>query len=132
GWRPFRRAVARVGLRPLRDKTAAGWTGKALLSHLAYWLEALEDTLPERLAGRRGPIRNVQAENDRETAAADARPSHEVVKRLDDAYRKVVETVSGLPPDEDVHFSAIAGLAVRSYGHLAEHLPETAAWVPAS
>ena len=132
GWRPFRRAVARVGLRPLRDKTAAGWTAKALLSHLAFWLEALEDTLPERLAGRRGPIRNVQAENDRETAAADARPAHEVVKRLDDAYRKVVATVSALPPDEDVHFMAVRLIAGESYGHFAEHLPEIEAWVPVS
>ncbi|TMC05874.1 MAG: hypothetical protein E6J35_03415 [Chloroflexi bacterium] len=114
GWRPFRRALSRVGLRPLSNKTTAGWTGKALLSHLAFWLEALVDMLPERLAGRRGPIRNNQAENDREIAAADARPAHDVVKRLDDAYRKVVETVSALPPDEDVHFFAIAGLAVRS------------------
>src|SRR5438552_2998477 len=113
GWRPFRRALSRVGLRPLSNKTTAGWTGKALLSHLAFWLEALVDMLPERLAGRRGPIRNNQAENDREIAAADARPAHDVVKRLDDAYRKVVETVSALPPDEDVHFFAIAGLAVR-------------------
>jgi hypothetical protein len=132
GWRPFRRAVARVGLRPLRDKTAAGWTAKALLSHLAFWLEALEDALPERLAGRRGPIRNVEAENDRETAAADARPAREVVKRLDDAYRKVVETVSALGPDEDLHFMAIRLIAGESYGHFAEHLPEIEAWVPGS
>ena len=132
GWRPFRRAVARVGLRPLRDKTAAGWTAKALLGHLAFWLEALEEALPERLAGRRGPIRDVQAENDRETAAADARAAHEVVKRLDDAYRKVVETVSALPPDEDLHFMAIRLIAGESYGHFAEHLPEIEAWVPAS
>src|SRR5438552_3036620 len=132
GWRPFRRALSRVGLSPLTDRTTAGWPGKAFLSHLAFWLEALEDTLPERLAGRRGPIRNNQAENDREIAAADARPAHEVVKRLDDAYKKVVDTVSALPPDEDVHFSAIAGLAVRRYRHLAEHLPEVAVRVPAS
>jgi len=74
----------------------------------------------------------VQAENDRETAAADARPSHEVVKRLDEAYRKVVETVSALPPDADVHFMAVRLIAGESYGHFAEHLPEIGAWVPAS
>ena len=34
GWRPFRRALGRVGLGPLSEKTKAGWTGKALLSHL--------------------------------------------------------------------------------------------------
>jgi len=132
GWRPFRRAVGRVGLRPLSDKTKAGWTGKALLSHLGFWLETLEEALPERRAGRRGPIRNVQAENDREAAAADMRSAYEVVKRLDDAYKKVVETVSGLPPDDDVHFMAVRLIAGESYGHFAEHLPEIQGWVPAS
>jgi hypothetical protein len=132
GWRPFRRTLSRVGLRPLRDKTAAGWTAKALLSHLAFWLEALEEALPERLAGRRGRIRDVQAENDREAAAADARGAHDVVKRLDDAYKKVVAIVESLPPDEDVHFMAIRLIAGESYGHFAEHLPEIAGWVPAS
>jgi hypothetical protein len=132
GWRPFRRAVARIGLRPIRDKTTAGWTAKALLSHLAFWLEALEEALPERLAGRRGRIRNVQAENDREAASADARPAHEVVKRLDDAYKKVVDIVQGLSPHEDVHFMAIRLIAGESYGHFAEHLPEIEGWVPAS
>jgi len=132
GWRPFRRAVGRVGLRPLSDKTKAGWTGKALLSHLAFWLETLEEALPERLAGRRGPIRNIQAENDREAAAAAMRSAHEVVKRLDDAYKKVVETVSALSPDDDVHFMAVRLIAGESYGHFAEHLPEIERWVPAS
>jgi hypothetical protein len=74
----------------------------------------------------------VQAENDREAAAADARPAHEVVKRLDDAYKKVVDIVQGLPPDEDVHFMAIRLIAGESYGHFAEHLPEIEGWVPAS
>lgn len=132
GWRPFRRALSRVGLRPLSDKTKAGWTGKALMSHLAFWLETLEEVLPERLAGRRGPIRNVQAENDREAAAADTRSAHEVVKRFDDAYKKVVDIVSALPPDEDVHFMAVRLIAGESYGHFSEHLPEIEGWVPAS
>jgi hypothetical protein len=132
GWRPLRRALGRVGLRPLRDKTAAGWTGKALLSHLGFWLEALEEALPERLAGRRGPVRDAQAENDREAAAADARSAHEVVERLDKAYKKVVDAVSALPPDEDVHFMAVRLIAGESYGHFAEHLAEIEPWVPAS
>lgn len=132
GWRPFRRALGRVGLRRLSDKTKAGWTGKALLSHLGFWLETLDEALPERLAGRRGPIRNVQAENDRETAGADTRSAHEAVKRLDDGYKKLVDTVSALPPDEDVHFMAVRLIAGESYGHFAEHLPEIEGWVPAS
>ena len=132
GWRPFRRALSRVGLRPLSEKTNAGWSGKALLSHLGFWLETLDEALPERLAGRRGPIRNVQSENDRETAAADARSAHEVVKRLDEGYKKVVETVSALPPDEDLHFMAVRLIAGESYGHFAEHLAEIEPWVPAS
>jgi hypothetical protein len=132
GWRPFRRAIARIGLGPLRNMTNAGWTAKAMLSHLAFWLEALDDALPERLAGRRGRIRNVQAENDREASAADARGAGEVVKRLDDAYKKVVDVVQGLPPDEDVHFMAVRLIAGESYGHFAEHLPEIEGWVPAT
>ena len=130
GWRPLRRALGRAGLRPLGDKTTAGWTAKALLSHLAFWLEALEEALPERLAGRRGPVRNVQAENDREAAAADARAAHEIVKRLDDAYKKVVSIVQALPPDDDVHFMAVRLIAGESYGHFTEHLPEIEPLVP--
>ncbi|MEP6694298.1 MAG: maleylpyruvate isomerase N-terminal domain-containing protein [Chloroflexota bacterium] len=132
GWRPLRRAVSRLGLRPLAQKTDAGWSAKALLSHLAFWLETLEEALPERLVGRRGAIRNVQAENDREAAAADARPAHEVVKRLDDAYKRVVAIVKTLPEDGDVHFMAIRLIAGESYGHFAEHLREIAPLVPAT
>lgn len=130
GWRPFRRALGRVGLSRLGETTSAGWTGKALLSHLAYWLESLDRSLPYRLKGERGPIPNVQAENDREKAAADARPAHEVVKRLDDAYRKVFEMTSALPSDEEVHFMAVRLIAGESYGHFAEHLAELEPWVP--
>ena len=130
GWRPFRRAVGRAGLRHLAEPTPAGWSAKALLSHLAFWLESLDRSLPYRLRGERGPIPSVQAENDRETAAAEARAAHEVVKRLDDAYAKVVAIVSALPADEDVHFMAIRLLAGESYGHFAEHLPEIEPRVP--
>jgi hypothetical protein len=101
-----------------------------MVSHLAYWLEALEESLPDRLAGRRGRIRDAQAENDKtETAAAKLR-GQDVTKRLDDAYKRVVEMVQALPPGEDVHFMAIRLIAGESYGHFAEHLHEIEPWVP--
>jgi hypothetical protein len=130
GWRPFRRALARVGLRPLAETSAVGWSGKAMVSHLAYWLEDLEALLPERLEGRRGRMPNTQAENDRETVAAAARAAHEVVRRLDTAHKKVIDLVSALPADGDMHFMATATIAVRSYGHFAEHLLELEPRVP--
>jgi hypothetical protein len=130
GWRPFRRAVARIGLRRLGDTTTSGWTAKAMLSHLANWLEILDEALPHRLRGERGPVRSIQAENDREIAAAPSHPANEITKRLDDAYTKLVKTVEALPADEDVHFMAIRLIAGESYGHFFEHLPEIEPWMP--
>jgi hypothetical protein len=130
GWRPFRRAVTRVGLSRLDQTTRSGWTAKAMLSHLANWLEILVEALPHRLRGERGPVRNVQAENDREAAAAEARRAHEVTKRLDEAYARLVKTIEALPADDDVHFMAIRLIAGESYGHFFEHLPEIEPWMP--
>jgi len=130
GWRPFRRAVARVGLRRLGEATPSGWTAKAMLSHLANWLEILDEALPYRLRGERGPVRSIQAENDREIAAAASHPAPEITKRLDTAYAKLVKTVEALPADEDVHFMAIRLIAGESYGHFFEHLPEIEPWTP--
>ena len=132
GWRPFRRAVARVGWGKLADTTSAGWTAKAMLSHIAYWLESLDRSLPYRLKGERGPVPDVQKENDREQAAADARSAEETVKRLDDAYAKLVKVVEALPADEDLHFMAIRLIAGESYGHFAEHVTELQPWLPRS
>src|SRR5260221_1151844 len=130
GWRPFRRAVGRIGLRRMNDTTVSAWTAKAMLSHLANWLEILEEALPYRLRGERGPVRSIQAENDRERAAAPSHSATEVTKRLDAAYAALLKTVHALPADADVHFMAIRLIARESYGHFFEHLPEIEPWVP--
>jgi hypothetical protein len=129
-WRPFRRAVGRAGLTTLSGTTSAGWTRKALLSHVAYWMEFLSRELPHRLEGRVGTVFNFDTENARETAAAAERSAHEVVTRLDDAYKATFKFVSGLPADRDVSFLALRLLAAETYGHFNMHLPEIESAVP--
>jgi hypothetical protein len=121
GWRPFRRAVARIGLSALSVTTPAGWTYKGMLGHVAYWMEQIPAEMPNRLAGRRGPSPDVDAENKREEDAADARSAHDVVERLDRAYATVVDLVSALPPDRDIPFLAIRLVVGETYGHFVEH-----------
>lgn len=130
GWRPFRRAVSRVGLTPLSGKTSAGWTRKALLSHLAYWMEFLPQELPSRLEGRIRTMFNFDTENARETAASAECSAHDVVTRLDDAYKATFKFVSGLPADRDVSFLALRLLAAQTYGHFNMHLPEIESALP--
>ncbi len=130
GWRPFRRAVSRVGLTPLSHTTSAGWTRKALLSHLAYWMEFLPQELPNRLEGRMGTMFNFDTENARETAASAERSAHDVVARLDAAYKATFKFVSGLPADRDVSFLALRLLAAQTYGHFNIHLPEIESAMP--
>ena len=129
GWRMFRRPLARVGLLPLSQTTPAGWTYKALLSHLAYWMEVLPDELPARLEGRRNS-HDFEAENAREAEASAGRSAHDTIARLDAAYKKTFAVTTALPEDKDLHFMAVRLIAGETYGHFLEHLYEIEAGVP--
>ena len=129
GWRMFRRPLGRLGLSPLSQNTPAGWTYKALLAHLAYWMEVLPEELPARLEGRRTSGVEFEAENAREAGTSAARSAHDTIARLDAAYRKVFAATTALP-DRDVHFMAIRLIAGETYGHFLEHLYEIEAAVP--
>jgi len=91
---------------------------------------SLSEPLPERLEGRRGPIPNVQAANDRESAEAAARSAHDVVARVDAAFAGLVGVVEALPAERPLHFMAVRLIAVESYGHFFEHEPELDAALP--
>jgi hypothetical protein len=129
GWRMFRRPLARLGLAQLLQTTPAGWTYKALLSHLANWMEVLPDEVPHRLEGRRKSALESDAENAREAAASAERSAHDTIKRFDDAYKKAFAVATALP-DRDVHVMAVRLFAVWTYGHFLEHLYEIEAAVP--
>jgi hypothetical protein len=130
GWRPFRRAVNRLGLSALSDTTPSGWTYKALLGHVANWMEKLAGEMPNRLAGRRGPFPDVDAENAREAEASTSRSAHDVVERVHAAYKGVVDLVTALPADHDIDFLAVRLVVGETYGHFVEHGAEIEAAIP--
>lgn len=130
GWRPFRRALNRLGLSALSDTTPAGWTFKGMLGHLAHWMEKIPSELPARLEGRRGPTPNFDAENAREAEESRSKSAHDLVTRLNDAYKSVVDLVSGLPPDRDIDFLAVRLVVPFTYGHFVEHGGEIEAALP--
>ncbi len=130
GWRPFRRAVNRLGLSALSDTTPSGWTYKAMLGHVANWMEKLAGEMPNRLAGRRGPFPDVEAENAREAEASTSRSAHDVVERVHAAYKGVVDLVTALPPDREIDFLAVRLVVGETYGHFVEHGAEIDAAIP--
>jgi mycothiol maleylpyruvate isomerase-like protein/DinB family protein len=130
GWRPFRRALSRLGLSALSETTPSGWTYKGMLGHVANWMEKLAGEMPNRLAGRRGPFPDVDAENAREAQASKSRSAHEAVERVHTAYKNVVDLVTALPPDRDIDFLAVRLVVGETYGHFVQHGAELEAALP--
>jgi len=131
GWRPFRRGVGRLGLSALSGTTPAGWTYKAMLGHVSNWMEKIREEMPTRLQGRRREHPpDVDAQNAREAELAASRSAHDVVHRLDAAYKEVVDLVAALPADRDIHFMAIRLIAGETYAHFLEHGVELEPAVP--
>jgi hypothetical protein len=130
GWRPFRRALNRLGLSALSDTTPSGWTYKAMVSHVAHWLEHLAGEIPNRVEGRRGPVPDVDAENAREAEASTSKSAHETVERVNAAYKKVADLVTALPADRDINFLAVRLVTGEAYEHFAEHQGEIDAAIP--
>ena len=130
GWRPFRGAVNRLGLTALSETTPSGWSYKAMLGHIAYWMEHLALELPYRLDGRRGPLMDVEAENAREAEESKSRSSHQIVERVHKAYQGVVDLVTALPPDREIDFLATRLVVGETYGHFVKHQAETDSALP--
>ncbi|HEY6959172.1 MAG TPA: maleylpyruvate isomerase N-terminal domain-containing protein, partial [Candidatus Limnocylindria bacterium] len=132
GWRSLRRVVTRAGLLPLVRTTSAGWTGKAMLSHLAYWMETVPDELPRRIAGGAPTPHKIDDENGRTAALASEHSAHEVVARLETAYEGALAVVKALPPGADLPFMAVRFVAAETYGHFGKHQEEIEPFVPAT
>jgi len=131
GWRPFRRAVNRLGLSALSDTTPSGWTYKAMLSHVANWMEKLAGEMPNRLAGRRGPFPDVDAEKRTrgrgEHVAIGARRRREAARGIQGS-RRSRDRVAGGARHRLPRMRLVVG---ETYGHFIEHGAEIEASPPA-
>ena len=138
-WVALREVVDRVGVDGLDRSTSAGWTGKEMLSHVAFWLEAFEYVLVSMLRG--GETRadyafgsgywpdedkdwpHFDEHNAREAAWARNQEATAVVARLDVARIRHRELLRTLTPEEleNPEFVRLVGEEEK---HLLEHRPE--------
>lgn len=135
-WTAFRTEIDALGADGLDRPTVAGWTAKEMVSHVAFWAEAVESyvtgawrnqalpsgwTFGSGYTPGDGPWPHFQVHNVREAAWANEHGAHAVLERLEDAHRRLlrfVETVT----DEEVannpqYWSEVTG-------HIREHLAE--------
>jgi len=129
GWGRFWQAVGFVGSERLERTTPAGWTGKALLAHIARWLEGVPPELPVRLEGRRSPQPDVDAVNARSAEQAATLPARRSVERVERAYRAVRDAVRALP-DGTLPLMVLRLVAGETFNHFSEHDAELAALRP--
>ncbi|MEK7861239.1 MAG: maleylpyruvate isomerase N-terminal domain-containing protein, partial [Chloroflexota bacterium] len=124
GWKPFRNAVANVGLRGLSSRTSAGWTVKGLLGHVTHWAAGVPAELEVRMRGGRSAPPDVDAVNAEAASRAETKPARRLVGDLDAAHASVVAALRALPQDREVPFLAGRRVAAETYEHYREHYPE--------
>ena len=139
-WQPIAAALASMNDGDIERALPSGWTGKELLSHLAFWSEAVEGyvTLALRLLqlpdgwsfgsgyvpDPNAPWPHFQEHNDREAAWGLAHSAAEVRGRMERAHAGLVTFLATITDEEraanEQYFRDIAG-------HYREHTPEIAA-----
>jgi hypothetical protein len=120
-WRRFRRLAESADL---ERTSSAGWSGKAMLAHIAYWMSEVPVELPVRLEGRRSPPSGVDEQNARVATEASGLDRDRVLALLDSGYRDVVTTLDALPADGDMPFLAVRLIAGETYEHFRQRRPE--------
>ena len=134
-WLPFRAAAAGR----FEEPSAAGWTAKEMVAHVAFWDEAVVPVVVTVFRGQQlppgwtfgsgdlgltdGVWPAADVHNAREAAWARARTAEEVMERADRAHVGLVELLATLTDDEDVaHVDYFENLG----SHYREHLQELA------
>ena len=134
-WSRFKDAVDRVGVDGIEQATAAGWSAKEMLAHIAFWDEAVEGAvtvlfrkthLPDGWEFGSGYVPEAEwprdyVHNAREAAWATGQPAAAVLKRLDTAHAALLaflETVSDTEAVEHADYFRELGK------HYRDHQPD--------
>lgn len=116
-WEPFRAAVT-ARRDALDEQTSAGWSGKEMLAHIAFWDEAVVPVVVTMFRGQSlppgwafgsgdldlpaGSWPPADVHNAREAAWARGRSSAEVLERCDRAHQQLVTLLLTVTDQEAV------------------------------
>lgn len=134
-WRPFMDEVERLGEAGIDRATAAGWSAKEMLAHIAFWDEAVEGAvtmlfrqaeLPEGWRFGSGYIPESEwprdfVHNAREAEWARGQAAEAVLSRLESAHQRLLAFMETVTDEEvAVHPEYFPELSK----HYREHLPD--------
>lgn len=121
GWTAFRGLVRAADL---ERRTSAGWSGKALVAHVAWSMTTVPAALELGMMGRRGSLMNADEENARIAAAAERLTPRQVILKLDTAYDLVRQALVALAPAAEVPSAAVELVATGTYDRFSRHAGE--------
>ena len=114
------------GLRPeqwRQDSLCAGWSVRDLVAHVVGWMEQTVREIQTKEFTTGWTSETIQEYNDRSVRTHELVGAEAMVDELDTAYRRLVETVRGLPPG-DVEEKIAGTLPYYTYLHWEEHFAE--------
>ncbi len=130
-WQAFADRLSLIAPHVVSTSTTAGWTGTAMLAHVAAWHDATEYRL-RRFAVTRHPQPKLQEDDDRFNARVAAEtagfPADEVLAYLQESFMRLRSTLASMPPEADPD----GWIEAVTAGNTFEHLPEVDALVAAS
>ena len=127
GYRGLRAALEALPRERFEEETAAGWTLKDVVAHLAAW----EETVPPRVAGVREKgsdprlYDDVESFNARVAEAARDRTADELFARWAAAHVRVLDTLRALP--ENAAPLALEIVEWNTTGHYPDHYADVGA-----
>ena len=122
-WKPFRAAVRERGRAGLGEPTSSGWTYKDLVAHVVGWMEQTVREMQTKGFTTGWTSETIQEYNDRSVRTHELVGPEAMIDELDTAYRRLLETLRGLPAG-DVDEKIAGTMPYYTYLHWEEHFAE--------